>query len=98
MVDGFAEGFLSQLRDVTNERWRTTTPATFESGFHGVDWQRGTRWRGGMTDSEIAAAEAQFGSEAAAGLRDALIEANLPYLPRFVATTRARAAAGGGVP
>jgi 6-phospho-beta-glucosidase len=25
------------------------------------------------------------GAEAAAGLRDALIEANLPYLPRFVA-------------
>ena len=52
MTDDFAERFLPQLRAVTNEQWRTSTPATFGSGF---------RWRGGMTDGEIAAAEARFG-------------------------------------
>ena len=60
MTDDFATHFLPWLHDVSNERWRNLAPAAVENPRLG-DWRRGMRWRGGLTDPEIAAAEATFG-------------------------------------
>lgn len=53
MVD---RAFLDWLRDETERRWRdAATP-----GPDGLAWQPGTRWRGGMTSSEMEIAEDVF--------------------------------------
>jgi hypothetical protein len=54
--------FLEWLRQQTESRWLTHTPQSVKgANVGGLDWQTGTRWRGGMTDDEIAAAQERFG-------------------------------------
>ena len=48
--------FLDWLRDETERRWRDTAVP----GPDGLAWQPGTRWRGGVTDSQLEIAEATF--------------------------------------
>jgi len=54
--------FLESLRRTSEAGWRDHVPRNFEAlRVGGLDWQSGTRWRGGLTDSEIVAAEERFG-------------------------------------
>jgi hypothetical protein len=54
--------FLRWFKRATEETWRRYAPREFKApGAGGLDWQRGTRWRGGMTEAQIRAAEARFG-------------------------------------
>ncbi len=54
--------FLEGLRVATEAAWRDHVPRDFQATrVGGLDWRPGTRWRGGMADAEIAAAEDQFG-------------------------------------
>ena len=48
--------FLEWLRDETERRWRDAVVP----GPDGLAWQPGTRWRGGVTDSQLEIAEAAF--------------------------------------
>jgi CheY-like chemotaxis protein len=58
----FGLEFIGWLREATESHWRTYVPHDFSAGaVAGLDWQAGTRWRGGMTQAEVAAAESQFG-------------------------------------
>jgi hypothetical protein len=43
------------------EKLRRTTELAWISPYLGLGWQPGTKWRGGMTDQEVDAAERQFG-------------------------------------
>ena len=54
--------FLAWLRTVTELRWSSHVPRDFSArGVGGLDWATGTRWRGGLTESEIAWAERRYG-------------------------------------
>lgn len=45
--------FLDRIREATERIW--------VDPYLGLGWQPGTHWRGGMTDAEVAQAEAQYG-------------------------------------
>jgi hypothetical protein len=54
--------YLEWLRAETETLWRVHVPRDHvAAGVGGLDWQTGTRWRGGMTDTQISDAEARFG-------------------------------------
>lgn len=54
--------FLEWLKAETEGSWRHHAPRRISAGeAGGVDWQTGTRWGGGMTDSEMRAAETRYG-------------------------------------
>jgi hypothetical protein len=54
--------FLAWLRLASEAAWRNHVPSDFNAaGVGGLDWKSGTRWRGGMTDAEISAAETRYG-------------------------------------
>jgi len=52
--------FLERLRAETEERWARLQPPPFKV-IGRMDWRPGTRWRGGLSDAEMDAAEARFG-------------------------------------
>ncbi len=62
--DAFDVEFLEWLREATERTWRTVKERTLEdyrrAGVGGVGWRTGTRWSGGLTDSEIDAIEARY--------------------------------------
>ena len=61
-IETFGPEFLGWFRDATEREWQTHTPRDhFAARVGGLDWQTGTRWRGGMTAAQIDAAEARFG-------------------------------------
>jgi hypothetical protein len=54
--------FLEWLRDDTEARWRTHQPRDFQrERIGGLDYQRGTRWRGGLTAEQVRTTEQRFG-------------------------------------
>jgi hypothetical protein len=54
--------FIESLRISTEAAWREHQPRRVMPGdAGGLDWQSGTRWRGGMSDAEIEAAETTYG-------------------------------------
>jgi hypothetical protein len=61
---GFDLSFLNWFRSATEATWATYQPRTLEyyvaHRAGGADWQTGTRWLGGLSDAEIAAAEARW--------------------------------------
>ena len=60
--ESFGREFLEWFRDATETEWRTHAPRDhFAASVGGLDWQEGTRWRGGMTSEQIRAAESRFG-------------------------------------
>jgi hypothetical protein len=54
---GFTEQFLNWFRARTEAAWSVYQPRTFEdyvaAGVGGSDWQRGTRWAGGLSEKQI---------------------------------------------
>ena len=60
----FDEAFLSWFQERTEETWRRYKTKTFEEfvagGSGGSDWQRGTRWLGGLSEQEIAVIEQRY--------------------------------------
>jgi hypothetical protein len=53
--------FLEWLRTVTETRWETHIPRDFQAaGVGGLDWARGTKWRGGMTDAQVDDAQRRY--------------------------------------
>lgn len=54
---GLSVDFLEWLRVETERAWSSVTERTLDdhrrSGVGGTSWRRGTRWTGGLTDSEI---------------------------------------------
>lgn len=59
----FDETFLGWFRTRTEAAWAHYEPREFSGdGPGGLDWQRGTRWTGGLTAREIARAEENLGS------------------------------------
>lgn len=59
---GLDSSFLERVRSDTEERWKSYVPRDFHAArAGGLDWRPGTRWRGGMTDEEINAAEHRYG-------------------------------------
>ncbi|MCE9584138.1 MAG: SMI1/KNR4 family protein, partial [Planctomycetes bacterium] len=58
----FGEAFLAWFRDRTEAAWAKREPANFSGdGPGGLDWQRGTKWTNGLTETEIARAEKAIG-------------------------------------
>lgn len=59
----FNKEFLIWLRQSTEEAWARRRSRTFQDYVQtcvgGVDWQQGTRWIGGLSESEIIAIEAR---------------------------------------
>lgn len=54
--------FPEWLRTVTETRWKTHIPRDFQAaGVGGLDWARGTKWRGGMTEAQVDDAQRRFG-------------------------------------
>lgn len=54
--------FLEWLRRATEAAWRDHVPRDLNrAGAGGLDWQPRTRWRGGMSATEISAAETRYG-------------------------------------
>jgi hypothetical protein len=43
------------------DRIRTANERIWADPYPGLGWQPGTRWRGGMTDAEVAQAEERYG-------------------------------------
>jgi hypothetical protein len=86
----FDDEFLSWLRDATERAWAhhgTRTLADFQVGrIGGLDWQRGTRWLGGLTGNEIATVEKREGLRFPPDFR--------LFLERLHATDRPRVGAG----
>ncbi len=67
--DGFDEAFLKWFREETERAWAKYNTLTFDhyvacggggGGGAGGDWQQGTRWLGGLSDSEINAIEQRW--------------------------------------
>lgn len=57
----FDSSFLEHLRSDTEERWVHYVPRDFHAArIGGLDWRPGTRWRGGMTEDQIAAVEHRY--------------------------------------
>ena len=57
----FGDEFLDWLRRKTEGAWASWEPRDFfAEEIGGVDWQRGTRWLGGIDDATIDAAEARL--------------------------------------
>jgi hypothetical protein len=79
MHDDFASDYLPWFRDVMDGRWRNQTPAKFEDGF-----QRGTKWRGGLSAAEIEGAEARFGFRFPPDYRQFLALLHTPDPPEAV--------------
>jgi hypothetical protein len=62
IIETFGPEFLARFRDATEREWLTHAPRDyFAARVGGLDWQTGTRWRGGMTAAQIDAAQARFG-------------------------------------
>jgi hypothetical protein len=61
---GFTEHFLNWFRARTEATWSTYRPRTFEdyvaAGVGGSDWQRGTRWAGGLSEEQIEQIERRW--------------------------------------
>ena len=61
---GFTEQFLNWFRARTEAAWSMYQPWTFEdyvaAGVGGSDWQRGTRWMGGLSEEQIEQIERQW--------------------------------------
>lgn len=58
----FGDEFLEWLRRKTEGAWASWETRDFaEAGVGGADWQRGTKWLGGLDDASIGAAEKRFG-------------------------------------
>lgn len=54
--------FLDWLRSVTETRWETHVPRDFQAArVGGLDWAPGTKWRGGMTETQVEEAQHRFG-------------------------------------
>jgi hypothetical protein len=54
--------FLARLRSDTESRWATHVPRDFQAaGVSGLDWATGTKWRGGLTESQIDDVQRQYG-------------------------------------
>jgi hypothetical protein len=69
----FGPEFLEWFREATEERWRTHIPRTA--------WQVGTRWRSGLTNAQIEAAERRFGLQFPPDYRLFLATLNTPDRP-----------------
>ncbi len=69
----FGPEFLEWFREATEERWRTPIPRTA--------WQVGTRWRSGLKDAQIDAAEKRFGLQFPPDYRLFLATLNTPDRP-----------------
>lgn len=85
------DDFLEWLRRATETTWRSHVPRDFKAaGVGGLDWQTGTRWRGGMTDAEIGEAEDRYGLRFPPDYRLLLATLHTPDPPmvgaRFVGT------------
>jgi len=61
---GFTEQFLNWFRARTEAAWSMYQPWKFEdyvaAGVGGSDWQRGTRWVGGLSEEQIEQIERQW--------------------------------------
>jgi len=61
---GFTEQFLNWFRARTEAAWCMYQPRTFEdyvaAGVGGSDWQRGTRWMGGLSEEQIEQIERRW--------------------------------------
>ncbi|MHB8958536.1 MAG: SMI1/KNR4 family protein [Candidatus Limnocylindrales bacterium] len=74
--------FLTWLRAATETRWADTglrDAAT--AGLGGPAWQPGTRWRGGMSESDIDIVEAMFGVRLPSAYREFLRTLHTPDPP-----------------
>jgi len=64
MPDQFGWPFLTWLRFATERAWRRVSASTLEEyqqrGVGGLDWRRGTRWTGGLSDDELREIEARY--------------------------------------
>lgn len=60
----FTEQFLNWFRERTEAAWAEYQPQTFEdyvaAGVGGRDWQRGTRWLGGLSEAQIEEIERRW--------------------------------------
>lgn len=77
--------YLEQFRTLSEAYWSTHTERTLEdfraSRVGGATWAKGTRWRPGMQASEIAAAEAAWGTPFPREYRAFLATLNAPDRP-----------------
>ena len=73
--------FLTWLRSTTEARWADTALTGAASGLGGPAWQPGTRWRGGLTASDLDIVEAMFEIRLPAAYREFLCALHTPDPP-----------------
>jgi len=73
--------FFNWLRATTEARWADPSLRAASSSLGDPAWQPGTRWRGGMTDSDLRIAEGMFSVRLPAAYRDFLMTLHTPDPP-----------------
>ncbi len=74
--------FLTWLRETTETRWADVgLRVAATAGLGGPTWQPGTRWRGGMSESDLDIVEAMFSIRLPAAYRDFLRSLHTPDPP-----------------